>query len=59
MQYQTGSKIFLCCYFEPACKTGAAQNVSSLVACEGCTGAALQRGSLGEIRSQLTVGACV
>lgn len=59
MQYQSGSKIILCCYFEPACKTGAAQNVSLLVACEQCTPTTLQRVSLGEICSQLTVGAHV
>lgn len=57
MQYQLVSKISLCCYFEPTCKTGAAQNVSSLVACERGTRATLQRGSLGEIHSHLTVGA--
>lgn len=47
MQYQPGSKIFLCCYFKPGCQRGAAQNVSLPMACEGCAGAALQRGSSG------------
>lgn len=47
MQYQPGSKISLWCYFEPCCQRGAAQNVSLLMAWEGCAGAALQRGSSG------------